>query len=295
MNPTSQEQKDGKLHRVLAVLREYLLITAAIEIMAMGIYFFKFPNKFAFGGVSGFASIVAQLSGLSATLFTNIVNTALLVLGFIFLGKEVGLRTVWATAVLSVSLWAFERWVPLSGPLTDEPLLELVFTVVLQAVSSAILFNISASSGGTDIIAMILKKYTPLPIGAALFVVDASAVGLAFFAAGPATGLFSLLGLISKSVGIDSVLENLNRSKCFTIVCEDAEPILHYIMDTLNRGATVFDARGAFTGQAKTVILTDMKPTEAVRLRNYVRQNQPGAFIQITNSSEIIGKGFLSS
>ena len=287
MNTTAQ--------KVRRIVRDYVLITLAILIMGLGIYVFKFQNGFAFGGVSGFASVISQMTGISAATFTNVVNTGLLVLGFIFLGRAVGIRTVYATAVLAAELWALERWLPMNGPLTDEPLLELVFTVMLQAVSSAILFNISASSGGTDIIAMILRKYTSIPIGAALLLVDAAAVVLAFFAVDPRTGMFSLLGLLSKSVGIDTMIENLNRSKCFTIVCTDPEPILHYIMDTLNRGATVFDARGAFTGQPKTVILTDMKPTEAVRLRNYVRENRPEAFIQITNSSEIIGKGFLTS
>ena len=126
--------------------------------MVIGIYFFKFPNHFAFGGVTGFSTVFSQLLHCSASTFTTAANYALLVLGFIFLGKSVGIRTVYATIVMSVSLQALDALVPMHGTLTDQPMLELVFAIMLPAIGSAILFNIDASSGGTDVIAMILKK-----------------------------------------------------------------------------------------------------------------------------------------
>lgn len=130
--------------------------------MVIGIYFFKFPNHFAFGGITGFSTVVSEITHWSASDFTSIVNTLLLVLGFLFLGRDFGLRTVYATMVMSISLSLLERLCPLSRPLTTEPLLELMFAIFLPAVGTAILFNIGASSGGTDIIAMILKKHTSL-------------------------------------------------------------------------------------------------------------------------------------
>ncbi|MCR4706679.1 MAG: YitT family protein [Clostridiales bacterium] len=275
-------------------MRDYLIIFAAMELMTVGVYFFKFPNHFAFGGVSGLSTVVSALTGISASDFTNIVNYALLVVGFIFLGRSVGTRTVFATVVMSVSLIVFERLFPMSAPLTSEPLLELIFAIACPAIGSAILFNISASSGGTDIIAMILQKYTSIHIGTALLFVDAASVVMAFFVFGPGTGLYSLLGLIGKSMGIDSVIESMNRNKCFTIVCDDPEPICRFIIGELNRSATVYRAEGAFSHQEKAVVMAAMKPGQAVRLRNFIREREKGAFIQITNSSEIIGKGFLA-
>lgn len=277
------------------ILAEYALITAAIEMMVVGIYFFKFPNNFAFGGVSGFSSVLSAMTGISASNFTNIINYALLAVGFVFLGREVGVKTVYGTFLISVSLSALERLCPLNSPLTDEPLLELLFAIACPAIGSAILFNLSASSGGTDIIAMILRKYTSLHIGTALLLVDITSVVMSFFVFGPSTGLFSLLGLLGKSFGIDGVIESMNRCKCFTIVCSDPEPICRYIMDTLHHGATVYRAEGAYTHQQKIVVMATVKPSQAVPLRNFVRANAPDAFIQITNSSEIIGKGFLSA
>lgn len=152
----------------LRTLAEYGLITVSIWIMVIGIYFFKFPNHFAFGGVTGFSTVFSQLLHCSASTFTTVANYALLVLGFIFLGKSVGIRTVYATIVMSVSLQALDVLVPMHGTLTDQPMLELVFAIMLPAVGSALLFNIGASSGGTDVVAMILKKYTSMNIGSAL-------------------------------------------------------------------------------------------------------------------------------
>ena len=262
--------------------------------MVVGIYFFKFPNNFSFGGVTGFASVVSAMTHWSATQFTNIVNIGLLVLGFLFLGTGFGFKTVYATLLMSAGLEVMERLFPISGPLTTEPLLELVFAIFLPAMGSAVLFNIGASSGGTDIIAMIFKKHTSLHIGTMLLVVDMAAVVMSFFVFGPSTGLFSSLGLLAKSLMIDQVIENMNRCKCFTIVCDNADEICDFIINDLNRSATVYEAQGAFTHQEKKVVMTTMKSAQAVKLRNYIKRIEPSAFIQITNSSEIIGKGFLS-
>lgn len=274
---------------------EYGLITFSIWIMVVGIYFFKFPNNFAFGGVTGFSTVIAKLTGCSAGDFTFFVNTALLVVGFVFLGTDVGVKTVYASMLMSVSLSLLERMYPLGAPLTHEPLLELIFAIFCPGLGSAVLFNIGASSGGTDIIAMILKKHTSMNIGTALLVVDLTSVVLAFFVFGPTTGLFSCLGLMAKSLVIDDVIENMNLCKCFNIVCDNPEPICDYIIKELNRSATVYKAEGAFSHQGKTIILATMKRGQAIKLRNYIRKIEPTAFILISNSSEIIGKGFLTN
>lgn len=275
-------------------LTEYGIITLSIWIMVIGVYFFKFPNHFAFGGITGFSIVVSELTHWSASDFTSIVNTLLLVVGFIFLGRSFGFKTFYATMVMSLSLSFLERVCPMSRPLTDEPILELMFAVFLPAVGTAILFNIGASSGGTDILAMILKKHTSLNIGTVLMLVDIAAVASSFFIFGPETGLFSTIGLAAKSLVIDDVIENMNLCKCFNIICDNPEPICDYIINTLNRSATVYRAQGAFSHHEKTVIMTTMKRAQALKLRNYIRQVEPTAFMLISNSSEIIGKGFLT-
>ncbi|MFG6358865.1 MAG: YitT family protein [Acetatifactor sp.] len=271
---------------------EYLLITVAILLLVVGVYFFKFPNHFSFGGVTGVAVVLEALLSHSAATYTFIINMVLLVFGFLFLGKDFGLKTVYASVLTSVGLWAMELWFPMAAPLTEQPVLELIFAIFLPALSSAILFNIGASGGGTDILAMILKKYTTFSISAALFLVDFVIVLASCFVFDIQTGLFSLTGLLAKSLVIDNVIESINLCKAFMIVCDEPEPICRYICDELGRSATIYRAEGAYSHHKKTMILTVTKRGQAVQLRNFVRRNQPESFITIFNSSEIIGKGF---
>lgn len=295
--PEGDRQKVMKQieNKTLRTLTEYGLITFSIWIMVVGVYFFKFPNNFAFGGVTGFATVISALTQWSASEFTTIVNMILLVFGFLFLGRGFGIKTVYASILMSVSLYYLERMAPMAKPLTTEPLLELIFAILLPGVGSAVLFSIGASSGGTDIIAMILKRYTSFNIGTVLLLVDVASVILAYFVFGPETGLFSTLGLTAKSLIIDDVIENINLCKCFSIICDDPMPICDYIIHGLNRSATVYEAQGAFSHHKKTVILTTMKRSQALKLRRYIRNVEPSAFILISNSSEIIGKGFLTN
>lgn len=271
---------------------EYLLLTAATFILVTGVYLFKFPNNFSFGGVTGIAIVLSAVTPATPGIITFIINMALLLLGFIFLGKDAGIKTVYVSLLTSVGLSAAEVLFPMSRPLTSEPVLELIFAIVLPSFSAAIFFNIGASGGGTDILAMILKKHTRINIGTALFLVDLGIVAASCLVFDAQTGLCSLCGLLAKSLVVDGVIENINLCKCFTIICDNPTPICNYIMEHLKRSATIYRAEGAYQHNEKTVIITIMKRSQAVELRNFIRKTQPGAFIAITNSSEIIGKGF---
>ena len=278
--------------KLLSTAQEYAVLTIATLIMVVGIYVFKFPNNFSFGGVTGIAVILAKVTSITPGTWTFLINMALLVLGFVMLGKSFGIKTVYVSVLMSVSLSAIEKLFPMSHPLTSQPVLELIFAIFLPAFASAILFNVGASGGGTDILAMVLKKYTTFNIGTALFIVDLLITVAACFLFNPQTGLFSFTGLMAKSLVIDGVIENINLCKYFTIICDDPVPICDFITKNLNRSATIFRAEGTYTHSEKTIILTVMKRSQAVMLRNYIHLNVPGAFMMITNSSEIIGKGF---
>ena len=274
-------------------LREWLYITAGILIMTAGIYFFKFPNHFSTGGVPGIAIVLGHyIPAITPGTLVTIINVALLILGFAVFGKSFGIRTVYASLLMSGMLQLLEAVYPMEAPLTSQPLVELLFAVGLPAVGSAILFNLDASSGGTDIIAMILRKFTSLNIGIALLCSDIIITVSACFAFGMETGLFSILGLIIKSLFMDMVTDNLKTKKCFQIITSDPEPVVDFITGVLHRGATRLQGEGAYTHEGKTVLLTVVSRHEAVVLRNYIHKQDPGAFMIITSSTEIIGKGF---
>lgn len=277
---------------ILKAAKEYTLITLSTLLMAVGIYFFKFPNNFTFGGVTGLAVVVSQVMPISPSTVNFIVNLVLLLLGFLFLGKGFGVRTVYSSMLLSVALSGMEYLWPLDKPLTDDPLLELIFAIVLPGLGSAILFNIGASSGGTDVVAMILKKFTSVNIGNALLLSDLLITLSAFFIFDIKTFLFSMLGLFSKSLVIDNVIESINQSKYFNVITDHPEEVVAYVTGKLHRGATVLKGEGGYSHQPRFVILTVMNRMQAVRLRRHIRETDPHAFLLITNTSEIIGKGF---
>ena len=274
-------------------VREWLYITAGILIMSAGIYFFKFPNHFSTGGVTGIAIVLGHyIPSVTPGTLVTIINVLLLLVGFAVLGKSFGIRTVYASLLMSGTLQLLEVVCPMDAPMTTQPLVELMFAVGLPAVGSAILFNLDASSGGTDILAMILRKYTALNIGVALLCSDIIITVSACFAFGMETGLFSILGLIVKSLFMDLVLDNLMTKKCFQIITSDPDPIEGFIMNTLHRGATRLHGEGVYTHEGKTVLLAVVSRHEAVQLRNFTRKQDPAAFMIITSSTEIIGKGF---
>lgn len=276
-------------------IKNFIIITVSIFIMAVGVYFFKFPNNFTFGGVTGFAVVVAKVLPVTAGNFTFIANMVLLIIGFIFLGKSFAIKTTYASTLLSVILMVFEKVYPLNAPLTDQAMLELLFAIALPAFGSALLFYVGASSGGTDVIALLLKKYTSVQeIGVALFISDLIMIIVASFVFDIKTALFSFVGLLIKSFMIDDIIDMINRRKAVTIVCDDADTICNYITKTLQKSATVTEAYGAYSREQKYIIFTTLTKGQAVSLRNYIRKNKMMAFISVSSTSEVFGKGFSS-
>ena len=275
-------------------IKEYAMITLGVMLVVIGVYFFKFPNNFTIGGVTGIAMILSSLfeSNISSGTLVLIINAILLIIGYIFLGKSFGNRTAYGSILLSLSISLLEIFVPSNGPLTNEPVLELAFAVILPSVGSALLFNIGASTGGTDIIAMLLRKFSSINIGRSLLLTDLLLTLAAFLVFDVTTGLLSVLGLFLKSTLVDTVIENLNLNKYFTIISENPKPICDYILNNIHRTATVFDAKGAFSEKDKKIILTVMNRSQAIHLRKFIKEVDSNAFILITNTSEIIGRGF---
>lgn len=274
-------------------IKTWTMLTLGALLTTIGIYFFKFPNHFSTGGVSGLSVILAHyFPSITPGDFVLVINMLLLMVGFLVFGRNFGVRTAYVSTLMSGATWVLERVLPLSAPLTTQPFMELVFAVSLPAVGSAILFNLDASTGGTDIVAMLMRKFTSLNIGNALLCSDLIITLMACVAFGVETGLYSILGLAMKSVLVDMVLENINVHKCFHIITAHPEPIEEFITNRLSRGATKLHGEGIYTHEGREVLLTVVNRREAVILRRYIKKVDPGAFLLITNTGEIIGKGF---
>ena len=173
-------------------------------------------------------------------------------------------------------------------------LISLTYACLLFGIGGALIFNCGASSGGTDIIALIFKKYTRLNVGVALFIVDFAVIWLTL--CNPEVTmevlLYSFLGLFAKSFLLDSVIEGLGRTKYITVITSKPDEIGEYILDVVRHSYTVYEAKGGYTGEEKKIILTICKRNEAWKLKNKIKQIDPSAFVIISNANEIVGKGF---
>lgn len=301
--PKPPETPGSKLARIL---KEYTVLTVGLLITAVGIYFFKFPNNICTGGVAGISVILTSFfPGFSPSLYMTGLNILLILIGYLFLGRDFGTKTLYGSLVLTAFLDLFDAVVPDSifavevtrggqtlHTLTGDAGLELLWAVALPAIGSAILFYNHGSTGGTDILAMILRKHTSLDSGKALLCTDSVIVIAAFFIFDPTTGLVSLMGMLLKSVVVDNTIDGMGQSKKFMIVTAKREPVEKFITEQLHRSATVWECEGAYSGERKFAFISVMNRLQSLRMRNYLREIDPHAFVIVTNSSDIIGKGF---
>jgi len=274
---------------------EFMLLNIGVIVVAAGVYFFKLPNNFTTGGVTAIAIVLSSLiPGITAGTFISALNILFLFLGFIFVNKSFGAKTIYGSFLFSGIIKVFEYVIPLDGPLTEQKLLELVFAMLIPAIGTAILFNVDGSTGGTDILAMILRKYLAVDIGKGLLISDFIIALGAGFIFGLETCLFSLLGLFLKSLMVDWVMESMHSKKSMIVVTKQYDLVRKYITETLRRGATVWDVHGAYTNDAEKMILTALTPYQAKKLQVFLKRTDPHAFTVVTNTSEIYGKGFMS-
>lgn len=281
--------------QLLSDLRFFALLNCGLLLTAVGIALFKTPNHFAFGGTSGVSIILSSLfPQWNVGVFMWVVNAILVLLGFLFLGVRSMGWTIYSSFALSFFVNLCELVCPLTAPLTEDTFLEFCFAVILPALGGAITFNVGASSGGTDILAMILHKYSSLEIGRALMVSDLGIVLIAAFLFGPKTGLYCILGLVLKCTVVDGAIESLNLRKVCTVISQYPDQVEQFIINELHRSATEQLAYGAYSKHQERVLMTVLTRGEAAHLRIFLRKTDPKAFMTIVNSSEIVGKGFRS-
>lgn len=288
----------GKINgkKVKEAVAYWAFLNLGTLLLAAGVYFFKAPNNFATGGVSGLSIILTRyvtplVPWLGQTEIMIIINVFLLVLGLIFLGWKGTAKTVYCSLVYSFEMWLM-KFIPVNLPMTDQIFLEFMLAMLFTGAGAAIIFNCKASSGGTDIVALIIKKFTKIKVGRALLATDFLIASSTFFIFDIQTGLFSLLGLFTKAFLVDGVIESIGKNKFVTIITSNPELIAPFILDTMHRGFTSYKAKGGYSGELKTVMITVLKHGEALKLKARILAGDPQAFVILTDTNEILGKGF---
>ncbi|PWL99467.1 MAG: YitT family protein [Clostridiales bacterium] len=283
----------AKINR--SIIIEFFILTAGSVITAAGVYFFKMPNHFSMGGFSGLSILLAELFSINTSLLVTVLNLLSLAVGFLFLGWGVGGKTIYCTLLYTGMVNVFEWIYPIDAgtTLTGEVVLELVAASLLGAVGAGLLFKCGGSTGGTDIIALVLRKFTSADISFCMMIADGLIVAASFFVFDVKTGICSIIGMLIKTSLVQTVVDSLNRRKSLIIITTAPHEIVTYITETLHRSATIWDAQGAFTDTDRAVIFSAMTTYQAAKLRDFAKTVDEHAFVTINKTSEIYGKGFL--
>ena len=276
--------------------KDFILLNIGLFLVAAGIYYFLVPNNLAAGGVSGLAMVINQyLPTVPIGALMLGMNLVLFVAAVIFIDRGFAAKTVYSSFALSGMIWLMELVYPINAPIIDDLLIQLLFGIIISAVGMGIVFNQNGSTGGTDIIAKIINKYFHIPIGKGLLAADFFITLFAGITFGPKIGMYALLGVFINGFAIDMVIDGFNVVKQVFIITEKGEEVKDFIMVKMERGATIYNATGAYTGEKKEVITTVISQKEFVRLKNYINGIDKKAFITVSSVHEVLGEGFKAS
>ncbi|KML34599.1 YitT family protein [Rossellomorea marisflavi] len=274
-------------------ISSFLMMNVGALLVAVNVHFFLSPNDLATGGVSGLSIIMNHVfPGMSLGLFMILINLVLFVVGLIFLGFSFGAKTVYASFALSFYVWLLETVAPIHAPLSNDVLIQLIIGQCIAAIGMAIVFHQDASTGGTDIIAMILNKYFNIEVGRGVLLSDLTIALSSAILFGPQVGMYAFFGVILNGLVIDYVLSQFNSNKEVVIISRHSSEIKSYIVHELGKGATVHTATGAFTSDEKEVITTILGRKDYSRLKGFITKTDNKAFITAHTMNEILGQNF---
>lgn len=274
-------------------LKEYGIITIGVLLVVMSVELFFFPNNIASGGVSGLALVLHDMLGIESGIIMLVCNVVLFAIAFIFIGGSFGIKSVYAAFSLSFLLSIIEKvWTPVA--VTENLILATIFGSALLAFGTAIMLAQGASTGGTSIIAKLLNKYLHINFGKALLISDSIVILLAMYTFGIELGLVGLLSVYLIGTLVDRFIDGFNACKQVFIFTSQEELVLNYITKEVNRGCTILKGKGGYTGKENTMILTILSTKQFIHLKQFMKKNDPDAFITVNATNEVLGEGFLS-
>lgn len=275
------------------VVKEYFWITIGYLILSVAIKFFFVPNKIAGGGVTGIAIIINHyIPQMSVGMLILVMNIILFIIALIVLGGNFGAKTIYASLALSGSIIVMDKFISPEVAATNDLLLATVFGTLLSGIGMAIVFNQNASTGGTDIIAKILNKFVHLDIGKALLAVDFMVVSASALTFNAEIGMYAFLAAIMNGFVIDYVIAGLNKCKAIVVISIKYELVNEFIIRELDRGCTIIEGKGGYSGKETKMIYTVLGRKEFIKLREYIKDIDRKAFITVSDAHEVLGEGF---
>ena len=270
-----------------ALIKEALILTIAVAIIAAAVYFFLAPSHTSVSSISGLGIVLSNFVPLPLSAITMILNVVLLVIGFLTCGREFGAKTVYTSIMLPLFLGLFEVIFPNFQSMTGSQELDVLCYILVVSIGLSILFNRNASSGGLDIVAKIMNKYLHMELGRAMSLSGMCVALSAALVYDKKTVVLSILGTYFNGIILDHFIFDHNRKRRVCIITEKEEELRQFIIQELHSGATIYEAIGAYTFEKHNEIITIVDNSEYQKLINFINREDPKAFITIYNVSNM--------
>lgn len=274
--------------KIKANWQEFLIIVLGSFLTAYAFQVFLMPNNIIYGGVSSVSIITQEYFGWSPSIVQYAINIPLLIASFVFLGREIGMKSVLGSLLVPFFIALISHW----EPVTTDPMLGAIFGGALSGVGIGVSYKFRASSGGTSTVAQIIDKYTSFSLGMGQLLADGLVVFFGFLVFDIEAILYGLLSLVLISRIIDMVQTGTRTQKNVLIISPQSAEIRHEILTTFDRGVTQFDARGGYNNQKREVLMVVIEGREFNALERMVTSIDEDAFMVVMSASEVFGNGF---
>ena len=271
----------------LNILKETFILTVAVAIIAAAVYFFLVPSHTSVSSISGLGIVLTNFIPLPLSAISMILNITLLIIGFFTCGREFGVKTVYTSIMLPFFLWLFEMILPDFCSMTNSQELDVLCYILVVSVGLSILFNRYASSGGLDIIAKILNKYSHIDLGKAMSLSGMCVALSAALVYDKKTVVLSILGTYFNGMVLDHFIFDHNIKRRVCIITKKEEELRNFIIHDLHSGATIYESIGAYNMQKRNEIITIVDKSEYQKLMNYITKEDPQAFVTVYNVSSM--------
>lgn len=271
-------------------IQDMAVITFATFIVAVAVYFFMMPNNLAIASIAGLAVVLQKFIPLSVATISLIFNVGLLIIGFIFVGREFGGKTVYTSVILPIFVGIFEKLFPKYNGLTGDAFLDMICYIFIVSIGLSLLFNHNASSGGLDIIVKILNKYLHIDKGKAMSIAGMLVSLSAVFAYDTKTVVLSVLGTYLNGIILDYFLFGTNIKKKVCILSAKNEEIKKYILKNMHSGATLYKVIGAYNNEEHEEVVAIVNKREYGVLMQFIRRTDPDAFVTVSTINEVMYK-----
>ena len=268
-------------------IKEFLIITVGNAIVAAAVFFFMLPSHVSVGSGTALAMVLSNFIPLPVSMIALALNVVLLIIGFLLIGPEFGAKTVYCAITMPLILGLFELLLPNFQSFTQDPLLDVICYILVVGVGLSILFSRNASSGGLDIVAMLMNKFLGMELGQAMSLSGMLVAASSALVYDSKTVVLSLLGTYFGGLMVDHFIFGLNIKRRVCVISEKLDVIVDYVLNDLHSGATLNEIIGAYDNTKRREMITIVDKTEYRKLMEYVKKTDPKAFVTVYSVSEM--------